>query len=85
VKLSKEYAICVNWDDFYCTGEVEEDIYPGFCSYNCEENRDGSCYCSATNNPPCSWCEGSIGAEHDMIGTRNDIFLWSFDLNYERL
>lgn len=30
-----------------------------FCKGRYEIAHDGACYCSATNNPPCSRCENS--------------------------
>ncbi len=78
MKRDRTYAICTECEDFYDIDEVSEEIYPGCCSESCEDFLDrGSCYCNATNHPPCGYCEGSIDVEHDVIGNRNDIFLWA--------
>ena len=78
MKNNRTYALCWSCEDCYDIDGINDDIYPGYCSYSCEEDLDrGSCYCNATSHPPCGYCEGPIDAEIDILGGINDIFLWS--------
>ena len=83
---TKIYAVCDGCDDFYDIESSDDDgICQGFCSESCEESdRDGSCYCNATDHPPCGYCEGGSDKNHYIIGNTNDIFLWSIFLAYRK-
>ena len=86
MKNDNIYALCMACEDIYDIDEVSELIYPGYCSESCEDFLDrGSCYCSATSHPPCGYCEGPIDAEVDILGGKNDIFLWAIwlEINYK--
>lgn len=41
---------------------------------------DNDCYCSATNMPPCSWCEGSGTHEGNPESLADDKDAWEDEL-----
>lgn len=45
-----------------------------------DEYYEGSCYCSACGNPPCSWCEGSGTHAGNPIALLEDDDVWESEV-----